>query len=113
MEKYLLEMFAGSLLLTLVLELPIAWCMGLRGRRLLLLVVLVNILTNPVAVLLHWLGVPQIAIEAAVIAVEAAVYCSFSHDDQWIIPHPVLLAWVANSVSWVLGVLIQWIGGKL
>lgn len=113
MGKYLLEMFAGSLLLTLILELPIAWCMGLRSRRLLLLVLLVNILTNPAAVLIHWLGIPQVPIEAVVIAVEAAVYCYFSHDNKWEIPHPVLLALVANSVSWVLGVLIQWIGGKL
>lgn len=107
MSKILLEMFVVSLVLTLVLELPIAWLMGLRSRKLLLLVALVNILTNPAAVLLHWLGVPQIPIEIAVVAVEAAVYLWFSKDEKWNIPRPIMLAVMANLISWTVGLLLQ------
>lgn len=111
MTKYLLEMFAVSLTMTLLIELPISRVMGMRGRKLLLLVALVNILTNPAAVLLHWLGFSQIPVELGVIALEAAVYFWFSRDDRWNIPHPVLLSVIANVTSWILGLLIQHIGG--
>ncbi len=57
-------------------------------RQKLLLVVLVNILTNPPAVLLHWLGslylpaLPdlwlQLGLELLVILAEALIYHSFS-----------------------------------
>ena len=111
MAKYLLEMFAVSLLLTLLLEVPLAWCMGLRRSKELLLVLMVNVLTNPVAVLLHWLGIAQIPIEAGVLAAEAVLYLWFSKDEGWNIPHPVLLALCCNVFSYLTGVLIQWIGG--
>ena len=108
---YLLKMFGISLVLTMVLELPLAWLLGLRGGKCLMLAVLVNILTNPAAVLLHHLGVPQIPVELAVVAVEAGVYLSFSKAEGWEIPHPVRLAVVCNLVSWLTGVLIQMMGG--
>ena len=107
MEKYLLEMFTVSLLVTLLLELPIAWCFGLRHKREVLLVVLVNVLTNPAAVLLHFLGVPQIPIEIAVIITEAAIYRCFSNDAHWKIQHPILLAISANLFSWLMGLVMQ------
>lgn len=113
MIQYLLEMFAVSLLLTLALELPAAYFMGLRGRRAAKLVVLVNILTNPAAVLLHWLGIPQLPIELAVVAVEALVYGWFSGDERWNIPRPIILSAVLNGFSWSVGLLIQRIGGIL
>ena len=113
MEKYLLEMFAVSLIMTLLVEIPISRVMGLRGNKHLLLLVLVNVLTNPAAVLLHWLGVPQIPIELGVIALESAVYFWFSRDEGWRIPHPVWLSVAANTASWFLGLLIQYTGGLL
>ena len=113
MGKYLLEMFSVTLLLTLALELPIAWCFGLRHKKEMLLVVLLNVLTNPAAVLLHWLGIPQIPIEFGVLITEASIYYFFSKDKIWSIPHPLLLALVANAVSWFFGMFIQQIGGFL
>lgn len=109
----LLEMFAVSLLLTLILELPIAYCFGIRGRKGIALVILVNILTNPAAVLLCRLGAPQLAVELGVAAVEAAVYLWFSHDEGWKIPHPIWMAVVCNMVSWLTGMLLQGTGGLL
>lgn len=113
MTKYLFEMFGVSLLLTLFLELPVAAFLNFRGWRAAALVILVNVLTNPAAVLLHWLGIPQFPIELAVIAVEAAVYIWFSRDRAWTIAHPFLLSLATNGLSWSVGELIQLIGGSL
>lgn len=110
---YLLEMFGVSLLLTLFLELPVAWMMGLRGKQYVLLVTLVNILTNPAAVLLCWLGVPQIPVEMAVVITEGVVYYRFSKEIIWRIDHPFRMSAICNAVSWLTGVLIQGIGGRL
>ena len=54
-----------------------------------LLMFLVNVLTNPAAVLLHWLGIPQLPVELAVIFVEAMIYLWFSGDESWTLPKPV------------------------
>ena len=49
----MLTVLAGSLALTLVLEELFALLWGLRGRRELTVVALVNVLTNPPVVLLY------------------------------------------------------------
>lgn len=103
---YLLEMFGISLGLTLLLELTVCYFWGMRTGSLILLVILVNILTNPAAVLLNWLGVSQIPIEVAVFAVEAWIYHHFSRDESWHIPHPMVLSAVANGISWGCGIII-------
>lgn len=103
----LLKMFGISLVLTLVIELAVVRCFGLRTERQVLLVVLVNILTNPAAVLLNWLGVPQIPIEIGVVLTEYYVYQSFSKSSNWNISHPLALSIAANGISWGLGLLIQ------
>ena len=108
---YLVKMFGISLALTLALELPLARMLGLRGRKHLLLVLLVNVLTNPAAVLLHYLGMPQLPVELGVVAVEAWIYAAFSRTEGWEVPRPVILAVVCNSVSWFTGILLQMMGG--
>ena len=113
MRSYLLEMFGISLALTLLLELPVGYCFGYRNRKLLFLVCLVNVLTNPAAVLLHWLGFTQIPIEIVVVILEAMIYHWFSKDKCWTVPQPLLFAVTANGISWGFGILIQWIGGFL
>lgn len=100
-------MFGASLGLTLLIELPIGMAMGLRRKKHLLLMILVNVLTNPAAVLLCWLGVPQIPVEIAVFLVEAGIYYWFSREESWNIQHPLWLSLAANLISWGSGVLIQ------
>ena len=107
MARYILEMFGISLGLTILIELPIGFAMGMRRKKHILLMILINVLTNPAAVLLCWLGVPQIPVEIGVFLVEAGVYYWFSRDESWNIKHPILLALLANLISWTSGILIQ------
>ena len=142
MTIYLVKMFGGSLALTLITEvlvLSLFWGLAFRRKvpestsaentltepgprwsNLLLLVILVNVLTNPPAVLLCWLGrlflplsfrIPvQLAIEAAVVFTEVSVYHSFAGKRQWRVEKPVALAVTANLCSWLLGVILS--GGR-
>lgn len=123
MTNYLIEMFGVSLLLTIVVELAVVFLVsrvrfplfGQRQGKGIALVVLVNVLTNPPAVLLCFLGrlyMPlvselsvQLAVEIVVVAVEACIYHSFAKEPQWQIKRPILLAVIANMCSWLLGVV--------
>lgn len=97
---YLIRMFGVSLALTLAIELPVAFLWGLRGRQL-AVVALANVMTNPLAVALSWVGLPQIPIEIAVVCAEALAYRGFFEK------RPVLLAAVSNALSWGIGLMMQ------
>ena len=96
----MLEIFSVSLLLTLAIELPIAYLWGLRGREL-VTVAVANVMTNPLAVALHLFGIPQLPIELGVVLLEGAAYRL--HFEK----KPVLLAIISNTLSWGIGILIQ------
>ena len=100
-------MFSLSLALTLVIELPAGFLLGMRRPKSLVLMILVNILTNPAAVFACFLGCSQLPVELVVFAVEAVVYVWFSRDTNWQIPNPVKLSLVTNGISWSLGWLLQ------
>lgn len=116
MGIYLLQMFGMSLLLTLLIEWFITFLWGLRGKKEFLLVTLVNIVTNPAAVLTYWLYrvycadtsmVVQIIIEIVVVVTEALIYRSFAGEKGYKIRWPIALAIVANAISWGLVRVIQ------
>ncbi len=103
--------FAVSLLLTLALELIVGIAFRLRSRDILLLT-LVNILTNPAAVYLDmlcrrlWSADPylwQIPIELAVVAVEGLCYMKLSDS----VRRPWLLAISANVFSYGVGIILN------
>ena len=107
----LLPTFAVSLGLTLVLELLVAGVCRVRGRDI-LLVILVNILTNPAVVYLDMVCAAllpngrdlwQIPLELAAIAVEAVCYAQFARA----IRRPWMFALVANLFSYSCGLLLQ------
>lgn len=103
---YYLQMFGLSLGLTVAIELIVGWLFGLHSREQLLLLILVNVLTNPAAVWLHhFMGLPQLPIEIAVVIVECYVYHSFQQELHR--SRPLLLSLTANGASWALGLLIQ------
>lgn len=130
MKSYLIEMFGVSLALTVAVELAVLFLLERQRfrvpmqaverqnmRNVTLLAILVNVLTNPPAVLLCWLGktympdVPrmplQLAVEIAVVAVEACIYRSFAKKPRWKIGSPVRLAVTANVCSWLTGVIFS------
>ena len=96
----MIEVFAMSLGLTLLFELPIAYLWGLR-RRALLTVLAANLMTNPLAVALHLMGIPQIPIEIGVVLAEGAAYSLHFEKRPW------LLALVSNAISWGIGLILQ------
>lgn len=118
MEVYLIRMFAISLVLTVLVEIVVALLFGWRKRHMLLLVILVNLLTNPPAVLICWLGriyLPplfsapiQLLVELLVILAEAFIYCRFAKSPGWQSDRPlrsVRLAILSNMCSWLFGML--------
>ena len=100
----MLSYFLTCLGLTLAIEFPIALLWGAR-RRDLLLCVLVNVLTNPVVVLLYWIFPAAwllLLLECAAVGTEGLLY-------RWCAEHiraPFLLALCANACSFLLGLLI-------
>lgn len=118
MAVWLLKMFGISLILTVFIELAVvSLFFGVRSKKEWLLVLLVNVLTNPPAVLLHWLGsidlpvLPdlwlQILIEITVVITETLIYHSFTQKESWRIRKPVLMSLTANLCSWLTGIFIQ------
>ena len=96
----MIEIFALSLGLTLLFELPIAYLWGLR-KRALLTVLAANLMTNPLAVALHLIGIPQIPIEIGVVLAEGAAYSLHFEKRPW------LLAIFSNAISWGIGLMLQ------
>ena len=90
---------------------------GKRAARVIALVVLVNVLTNPPAVLICWLGrlwleprlqlLLELGVEAVVVAVESSVYSRFGKRPGWEIGRPGMLALAANGASWLLGLWLR------
>ena len=109
--KELLLTFAVSLGLTLLLELPVARLCRLRGRDY-LLVILVNILTNPAVVYLDMVCAAhfpngrdlwQIPLEAAAILIEGWCYAKYAHS----VRRPWTFALVANIFSYGFGLFLN------
>ena len=96
-------MFLISLGLTLLLEIPFAYWWGLRSRHDVELAFLVNVLTNPVVVLLNAAGVPILLLEVSAVIAEGALYRSCGKD----VRRPMLLALCANAFSFIAGELLQ------
>ena len=100
---------AAALGLTIALELPVCLAFGMRKRGL-LVCVLVNVLTNPLAnllrdVLVLYAHVPDIpvviAVEAAAVIVEGFFYKRAAEARL-----PYLVSLAANAVSFGLGTVI-------
>lgn len=103
--------FCLSLLLTLLIEGVAARCLHIRKKDL-LLVVLVNILTNPAAVLFSMLfgdkKAVQLLLETVVILVEGWYYKKYGKE----IRHGYVLSMILNGISYGMGLGIGcWIRG--
>ena len=112
MNRELLFALALSLVLTLALEIGFFLLIGKRHKKDLLLVVLVNVITNPVVVLLYWLAflytdwnttVVKIPLEAFAILFEWYYYKKYGQSFK----RPFVFSVAANAFSFSIGVLLQ------
>lgn len=97
--------FVLPLVLTLVFEGIIALIWGLRKKNLLLFM-LVNVLTNPAAVLLHAMfpgWAVTAALEAAVVLAEGALYRRLGYA----VRRPWLFSLCANMFSFFMGIWVK------
>ena len=101
-----------SLVLTLALETGFFLLVGKRDKKDLLLVVMVNVITNPVVVLLYWLAVlygnwnraaAAIPLELFAVLAEGYYYKKYGQDFR----RPYLFSAAANAFSYGVGALLQ------
>lgn len=113
MSRALLASLGISLLLTLVFETGFFFFTGKRDKKDLLLLVMVNILTNPPVVLLYWLTVLRagwnfviiIPLEVFAVWIEGCYYKKYSRDFK----RPYFFSLAANAFSFGVGLLIDWL----
>lgn len=107
MGLWIVPVLLVSLGLTVALEECFGWLAGVRDSWNLMLIVLVNILTNPAVVFLYYVNylylgwnraAVTLALEAAAVAAEAVCYRAAGK-----MRHPWLFSVGANLFSFVLG----------
>ena len=103
---------AVSLFLTLVFEAGFFLLVGKRDKKDLLLLVMVNIITNPLVVSLYWLAILYgnwshvviiIPLELFAVLTEGFYYKKYGRDFRY----PYLFSAAANAFSFGAGELIQ------
>lgn len=112
MERGLPAALAASLALTLVLETGFFLLAGKRNKKDLLLLVLVNALTNPAVVLLFWLSALYTRLNRVIVtgvlellAVWAEGYYYKTRGQEF--ARPYLFSVAANAFSFGTGILLQ------
>lgn len=112
MNQTLLISLTLSLIMTIMFETGFFLVIGKRNKKDILLVILVNVITNPVVVLLHWLAASYtdwnmililIPLELSAILVEGYYYKKYG---GWF-NRPYLFSTAANIFSFGTGALIQ------
>ena len=112
MNRILLTSLALSLSLTLVLEILFFLITGKKDKKDMLLVMMVNILTNPVVVLVYWMALLYtdwnkafiiVPLELFAVLTEGYYYSRYGHR----FTHPYIFSLAANAFSYGIGVLIQ------
>lgn len=106
----MIEALLPSLLLTQLFELPFAWLWGAKKKDL-LVVLLMNVLTNPLVVIWHYCTWEQgylictVLPELAAIVIEAILLRKFTKNT----PYPVLLGVMINLFSYSAGVVLSFL----
>jgi len=110
----LLTALAISLILTLALETGFFFVTGKRDKKDLLLVILVNIITNPVVVMIYWLTMLHTDLNAVIIIIPLEVFAVLTEGYHYkkygsSFKRPYLFSLAANIFSYGTGMLIQFI----
>ncbi|SET49174.1 hypothetical protein [[Clostridium] polysaccharolyticum] len=112
MGIWIFQTLCISLIMTLLLELLFCLAAGIREKKDLLLACLVNVLTNPFVVLVHYIALYYTKwnhilvvgiLEIGAVIVEGICYKSYGKK----IPHPFYLSLFANLFSYGTGLLIN------
>ena len=103
---------ALSLVLTILFEAGFFLLAGKRNRKDLLLLLLVNVLTNPVVVLLFWLAVFYLDWNTYVVLVPLELFAVLTEGYYYkkyglSFRRPYLFSLLANAISFGMGELIQ------
>lgn len=107
----MVKILVVSLLLTLLFEEGFAFLWGLRGRRELTIIALVNLLTNPVVVLAYHtttdlFGWPPVLVTAVLETGAVVVEWYFLKACSEQLKRPFLFALLANTFSYGLGLVL-------
>ena len=112
MNKHLIFALIFSALLTLVLETVFFFLTGKRDKKDLLLIILVNLLTNPIVVLTYWMLtnymnsneiLVKTILEISAVLIEGYYYKKYGRNFH----HPYVWSASANAFSFGMGILIQ------
>ena len=112
MSGAILISLAISLALTIILEAGFFLLCGKRNKKDLLLVLLVNVLTNPIVVLLYWLttlytdisaSLTVIPLEALAVLAEGYYFRKYGQEFK----RPYLFSLAANAFSFTIGALLN------
>ncbi|MBQ1926065.1 MAG: hypothetical protein II767_03870 [Proteobacteria bacterium] len=104
-----------ALTLTILIELSVALITGYRDRKTLKVVVLAQIVTNPIVVLISNLCILYTALpvwafhaplEIAALCAEWMIYRKFTSE----IHRPFLFSLAANASSYIIGVVLSYLG---
>ncbi len=107
---FYIKLFGISLGLTLILETGLALLLKIRKKNL-IPVILVNIISNPVAVYITYFGnisFPWVLIiEAAVVLFEGLIYYILNRNEIFEISKPFLKSLILNCFSYTAGIVIN------
>ena len=113
----LIKTFAIALILTVIVEEILALIMGFRAKLELVIILLVNTLTNPLMMLYYTFirskcpdlnGVLlQLPGELLVVIIEAYVFKKMGKTKDYCFDHPILLSIALNVTSWMIGILLE------
>ena len=114
MLKLIIKIFLVSLISTIIIELLVAFLLKVKNKKDFLNIILVNILTNPLLVMLLlyinirygllYRNILVYPLEIIVVIVEGLVYKKYL-DYKKI--KPILLALILNASSYIFGLLIN------
>jgi len=112
MDIIVLSSLALSLTLTVALEAGFFLLVGKRDKKDLLLLLLVNVITNPVVVLSYWLATFYTRLDTRVILIPLELFAVFTEGCYYkkygrSFRRPFLFSVAANMFSFWSGVLIQ------
>lgn len=112
MGPWMIKGMAISLGLTLIFELLFAVCWKIWGKKEIRLVILVNVLTNPIVVFSYYMNyiygfmdavALTVIMEVAAVVTEALLYKRYSKK----VPHPWLFSIGINAFSYTVGEIIN------